>query len=154
MPIRSWFLIFVYKHILTAAPNQTEVYTLQISRLSALKMKNRRKRVDFDSWKFPKWHCIHFPLSKSLRHLCPPTHTVHTPRTPVLSDQDSWLPTRLCGLWVILSGNAHEPTLQNSSEGEGTQLLSCCISRIMVTVAELLQKPASYAIIQHMIPLM
>lgn len=44
MPIKSRFLIFVYKHILPAAPNQTEVYTLQISHLSALEMKSRQKK--------------------------------------------------------------------------------------------------------------
>lgn len=44
MPIKSRVLIFVYKHILPAAPNQTEVYTLQISHLSALEMKSRQKK--------------------------------------------------------------------------------------------------------------
>lgn len=80
--------------------------------------------------------CIHFPSSKVLRHICPPIHVAQTPRTRCTLRPRRWLPTTLCGLQVILSGKAHEPTLQKSSEGVGAQLLSNCISEIVVTVTE------------------
>lgn len=129
MPIRSHFLIFVYKCVWISVPNQTEVYMLWISDLSTLFFlkKRQRKKGGFRLLKFPRWHSASSFLHQKAWDTPAPTHVVHNPRTCLISDQECWLPARLCGLWFILSGNAPEPTLQNSPEGEGPQLLSCCV---------------------------
>lgn len=86
--------------------------------------KDKRKRVDLDLWNSPDG-TLH-PLSFIQKPETPlsSTHVIPNPRTHIVSAHEGWLLAELCGPWVIFSGNAHEHTVKNSSEGEGTQLLS------------------------------
>lgn len=129
MPIWCWVLIFACEHVWPAVPNQTEVYIVQISHLSALKT-DKRNRVDFDSWKFPKWHsAFTFLHQRSWDTSAHPSMWLKLPEHDALSDQDVGCPLHYVDYKLSSVEKLMNPPCRKALKGLGPSFSATAFQR-------------------------